>query len=380
MSVTGPQQSGLRFDIYERVHVGNEMIGIQEMDTIELVPHIRVSVEDDQAVLKGHLWLTGTYIGDHGAQTHTLEHLIPVEITMPRSRITRTEDVAIDIDNFDFELLSSRTLNITGVLSLRGLEVRMDQEESDVFSGVDEAPLEIKAIQTLALLSDQRRVFPEDQELDQGGEKAKPLASGNGTVFEDDQDTFPQQEATPVMAEFGHQLPSPGDEMHTDADKQHQGELVTGFDSTYDESLFDAENDQTADPVSSAKPSEKKLSFSSKKTKESADKSSTSLHSLLGFKKDNRNEHSQTLATPIAPILSDESTRERVDWQRRFLTRDSVQSISPEFRKLRMCIVQKNETLESIADRYKIAPRDIVQHNRLPQALVAEGQVIYIPS
>ena len=379
MSVTGPQQSGLRFDIYERVHVGDGMTGIQEMDTIELVPHIRVNVEDDQAVLKGHLWLTGSYIGDHDAQAHTLEHLIPVEITMPRSRITRAEDVAIEIDNFDFELLSSRSLNITGVLSLRGLEVRMDQEESDVLSGVDETVLELEAIHALAARSDRRRVFPEDQELYPNGEKAKSIASGDGTVFVDDPDAFPEQEATPVMAEFGHQLPLLGEELHPDADEQPQGELLAGADGVNDESLLDAEDEPATDSGSSSKPSEKKLNFSSKKTKESAEKPSTSLQSLLSFKKDNRNEHSPTFTTPATPVLSDESIRERVDWQSRFLARDSVQSVSSEFRKLRMCIVQKNETLESIADRYKIAPRDIVQHNRLPQSHVAEGQVIYIP-
>lgn len=167
--------------------------------------------------------------------------------------------------------------------------------------------------------------------------------------------------------------------MHSDADEQHQSELLAGHDGANDESLFHSEDDQAADPLSSPKPSEKKLSFSSKKMKEPAEKPSTPLHSLLSFKKDNRYEHSQTLATPATPVLSDESIRERVDWQSRFLTRDTVQSVSSEFRKLRMCIVQKNETLESIAARYKIAPRDIVQHNRLPQSLVAEGQVIYIP-
>ena len=44
-----------------------------------------------------------------------------------------------------------------------------------------------------------------------------------------------------------------------------------------------------------------------------------------------------------------------------------------------MCIVQKEDTLESIAKRYQITTREIQLMNRLSDQDVTVGQVIYLP-
>nr|WP_240903882.1 LysM peptidoglycan-binding domain-containing protein [Chengkuizengella sediminis] len=45
-----------------------------------------------------------------------------------------------------------------------------------------------------------------------------------------------------------------------------------------------------------------------------------------------------------------------------------------------MCIVQKEETLDTIADKYELNPREILLYNRFSdQEDVFAGQVIYIP-
>ncbi|HEY0828950.1 MAG TPA: hypothetical protein VGE40_12705, partial [Bacilli bacterium] len=116
--------SGLRFDIYERIHLQEGDSGIKELDEIELIPYIQVLNQGEQAVLKGTLQLTGRYASeeeDWGSRI--LEHHIPVEITLPMNRIDKLEDVGVDIENFDVELISSRTLNVTGVLLLKGIVV-----------------------------------------------------------------------------------------------------------------------------------------------------------------------------------------------------------------------------------------------------------------
>ncbi|WJH32534.1 hypothetical protein N6H14_19505 [Paenibacillus sp. CC-CFT747] len=117
------QRSGLRFDIYERVHLPDGLAGVRELEEAELVPHIQVSEERDYAVIKGHLFLSGRYAGDNGELGCRLEHLIPVEITMPFNRVHRVEDIRVEIDQFDIDKLSDRSLNVTGVLSLHGIEM-----------------------------------------------------------------------------------------------------------------------------------------------------------------------------------------------------------------------------------------------------------------
>ncbi|WP_260411004.1 LysM peptidoglycan-binding domain-containing protein [Cohnella xylanilytica] len=136
--------NGLRFDIYERVHLPEDVAAIDELEEIELVPHMQAISLEDQIVLRGHLLLTASYrTPDERSDLHPLEHWIPVEISLPPSRVEKLEDLAVEIDNFDVDLLSSRSLNVTGVLGLKGLQVAAPQTpvwREDGFTIVHQAP------------------------------------------------------------------------------------------------------------------------------------------------------------------------------------------------------------------------------------------------
>ena len=125
------QPYGLRFDIYERVHLSEGVPAIEELEEIELYPRIQVIGQDDHATLRGICYLqerTG-----ESEDSEELKHFIPVEITVPLNRVRSIDDISIEIENFDVDLLSSRSLNITGVLSLRGIE-GFPAEEPQVWS------------------------------------------------------------------------------------------------------------------------------------------------------------------------------------------------------------------------------------------------------
>lgn len=57
------QSHGLRFDIYERIHLSEELPGIAELEEVELIPDIQVIQREDRAELHGQLLLTGLYRG-----------------------------------------------------------------------------------------------------------------------------------------------------------------------------------------------------------------------------------------------------------------------------------------------------------------------------
>ncbi|MNV84491.1 Stage VI sporulation protein D [compost metagenome] len=74
------------------------------------------------------------------------------------------------------------------------------------------------------------------------------------------------------------------------------------------------------------------------------------------------------------PAADDEKSDER-EWKSRFVRGQE----SDAFRKVRLCIVQREETLDSIAEKYQLSARELVLYNRLPGQTVEEGQVLYIP-
>ncbi|MDE5412423.1 stage VI sporulation protein D [Alkalihalobacterium chitinilyticum] len=50
-----------------------------------------------------------------------------------------------------------------------------------------------------------------------------------------------------------------------------------------------------------------------------------------------------------------------------------------QFSKLKMCIIQENESLDTIAERYELSTSQIIRVNRLNEERVEEGQILYIP-
>lgn len=136
--------NGLRFDIYERVQLSDDAPAIEALEEIELSPLIEAAEQEDSILLRGDLLLSGTYraAGAEGG-VGKLEHRIPVEISLPLSRVRQIEELDVEIDHFDVDLLTDRSLNVTGVLGLRGVQTEVREAPvwvEDGFTVAHEAP------------------------------------------------------------------------------------------------------------------------------------------------------------------------------------------------------------------------------------------------
>jgi stage VI sporulation protein D len=325
------QQPGLRFDIYERVQVHEGLSAISELNEVELVPHIQVLTHEEQAILKGNLLLTGNYVGETGEDIRTLEHLIPVEITLPLNRIHRVEDILVEIENFDVDLLSPRSLNVTGVLSLQGVEVISaaadtwnEQEEVTFVHESEEARAELVLdSEYLAPVQDSTLAFLPPAEL--------PIEIQN---------VIPAVESPELELE--------------------PAELT-------------ANDHEETETVIVEEKKEVKLAFG-KKAEDAVDINPYGIKSLLTkassiFQSDKRKEET-------APSVPEESKLDAAGWQRIFLRSEGE---NREFRKVRMCIVQREETLETIAKRYQFNTRELQLYNRLSDQEISAGQILYLP-
>jgi len=454
------QQSGLRFDIYERVHLAEGVTGIRELDEIELVPHIEVHSQDEQAVLKGHLLLSGQYDGEEEAGRQTLEHWIPVEITLPMNRIHRVEDIAVEIENFDVDLLSSRSLNITGVLSLHGIQIPQPSagtpwgEEEMVFVHESEADSEpeqaewslpqagpdwehrsepgaigsdavsppAKSVRTEAgAAGSARRERTEKAAAEPvNGDRAEDTAAEpvnadraedaaaepvNADRAEDtaaepvnadraeetaaepvNADRAEETAAEPVNADRAEETAAepagPGEEAAVNVHPA-EAETAQAVQQTEEEVLEGSLEDMAVKPASETESKkEMKIAFG-KKTEENEAGAAQQFKSMLSkliSREPSGTAGPEAAADEKPKTAGTESEAQRspgdaLEWKRLFLGSQSGE----QFRKLRMCIVQKEETLESIADRYKLNPREIMLYNRLNDQQLTEGQVIYIP-
>ena len=392
------QSYGLRFDIYERIQLSEEVAGIAELEEIELLPYIQVISQEDQAALRGHLILTGLYRGEGEENaTQRLEHYIPVEITVPLNRVTSLDEIGVEIENFDVDLLSERSLNITGVLSLRGIE----SFANDTSSWNAE---------------DFTVVHSPDQQLDYN-ESSRPsqeeLAYSN--VAPSDEHTFGISESVGFGAQDDY---GTSDGIHTPVlhtedelarqkdhsnvwniglkdDKEHitVNEIVIEpilHDENEHSTLHSSDNgllegDVTpvvAVPefVQEEEKAELRIGLGSKKEVPATVQDNVGLSSILTSSRlrtlRDQEQQAQEEQLIAQEINHDHSINEDVQWKSLFLGGTSEKT---PFSKVRLCIVQREETIDLIADRYQMSPRELLLHNRLSEQTIEEGQILYIP-
>lgn len=413
------QQPGLRFDIYERVHLPEEVSAIYELDEVELTPQIRVAVEGDQAIVKGCLLLVGTYSGQadgDSRETKSLQHTIPVEITLPINRIRSVDDISVDIENFDIDLLSPRSLNVTGVLTLNGIEMLSGhsgtwQDEEEVLfvhepSKSDESSNPAWVTEASDRTEQLAGEEPEPEPEIEAQEEAK---SPEDTEFKE-QNT-PQAAAEPQGKSGWHGIagePERNEAQSTASvaaslkaekkrdelpeDNFEDYEALAQYDSDSAEENKTAGATETAEALEASVPDdpdkgEMKIAFGSKKPdggqpfdlktylgkSDEYRKASQSANVSQSAGRPGRGFRSEPVAVP-EPV-AETGANDVLEWKNLFLSANEEQ----QFRKVRLCIVHKDDTVESIAKKYDRKPQEIRLYNSLSDQEVTEGQVIYIP-
>lgn len=487
------QSNGLRFDIYERIHLPQELPGIAELEEVELLPEIRVIQREDRAELYGQLLLTGLYRSEDDL-TQRLEHAIPVEITVPLTRVNALDDISVDIENFDIDLLSMRSVNITGVLSLKGVgsaeappawqqeeytvayspaeewqlrhesgsgdedEVRevdvpagaagdtvlaaeddnqteawavssaqadggtgpetlesiaveaVSEEEEGVLGvaafagGTEEADIRVQAGKNKgndgawAILEQEASDAGDGQNFDAGDGQASDAgsrtqswswpAAGHTPSFEDDfsqgfdeKDFIPagedeeQQAWTSASVQSGiraeEQPPSAEEAPEAGLAAISEPETVAGH-----EPAEQHEGPLLAAAETAEEKADLKIAFGSKEESLSGEPGPLTFSSLLKSSRSQREREDQLVQPEAyeepeaAPGSADSN------WKSRLISRSEGAS---SFRKVRLCIVQREETLDAIAEKYQLSSRELLLYNRLAGQSVEEGQVLYIP-
>ncbi|MBY8912763.1 LysM peptidoglycan-binding domain-containing protein [Bacillus sp. YC2] len=146
-----PHNHRLQFSVEESIcfQKGQE---VSELLSISLDPDIRVQEVNNYVSIKGSLELTGEYNIDHNGHfeeqaaelrfvdevkaredgTAELLHCFPVDITIPKNKVSHLNDVFVFIDAFDYQLTDSRILTIQADLAIEGLLDETEPKEPEV--------------------------------------------------------------------------------------------------------------------------------------------------------------------------------------------------------------------------------------------------------
>ncbi|WP_147532528.1 stage VI sporulation protein D [Bacillus marasmi] len=421
-------QSFLRFSLEESVwfQKGQE---VAELLSISLDPNITIIENDQYVAIRGSLELTGEYkrVDEESVEQDELIstpkfvqsveereegfceflHRFPVDITIPNNRIQSVYDIDVSIDSFDYAVPERSCLRLVAELTISGLygeqqNVPIEEDEQVQDYEVVRSGIEVEEQQEESKIEEEVEI-PQYQRL------------------ESDQVTEEEEELEPLYRSQQEELTSETE------NQSYSPNFVLSYPSDVDEDDFDLEDEEeersqydysrpfTAEaklqpeaaeeeehednpfawvkPSASSQPSAPpppelpkfpEYSFSAKRS-EQPPQDEQNFESPGGamvespqFAVVESPEHeSSSSSSPEKQSIMQKLTKKKSMSIAEFLARKTENELQA---KLKVCIVQQGDTLDSLSDRYDISVQQIMRVNHLEANQgVYEGQVLYIP-
>ncbi|OIJ10297.1 stage VI sporulation protein D [Anaerobacillus arseniciselenatis] len=368
--------------------------------------------------------------------TGEIRHNFPIDVTIPQERINSLDDIYVLVESFDYDLPDRGCIQLTADVAITGMstgyqapqkvveennfvderfneEVADESEVNEEVDHVEEAYEEVGDasdgnIENVVddASSDEERTFHyesyneeenvENETVDQTSDEI------NRNYDQLENDSIEEAVEEPSLQQNEDEY-----ENRDDNEEQDDQEVEQVADEVEDEveEVAEIEHEETPAPSVSfgiikdrpkqeAKQTEGDNQEEEPQAKE--EQSYSTLKSLVGenvrqkfsgvVEEKKRSEQEVSNADNAHEDHSENEVAEQVDETKPpreenalYLTKMLTKGEGEEFKKLKMCIIQEDETLNTIAERYEINPSTLIRVNRLNDSNVEEGQILYIP-
>lgn len=435
------QNNRLQFSVEESIYFksGQE---VSELLSISLDPDILVQEVNDYVSIRGSLELTGEYninqeelLGELSSfptyreadevkvredGTAELLHQFPVDITIPKNKISHLNDVFVFIDAFDYQLTENRLLTIQADLAIEGL---LDEE-------TPEAPVE-EPYEFVHRPEEDYGDMAYDYQLQPEQEEQEELQSEEREhdeiqpVFQ--HDTRAEQEEQAVQEEQEEQ----------EEEEEIKMELVREVAETPEETEELEEQEEQEEPEQPEQPNNQEEAVASgyrsipeaqvqeppffeppklleeedredpffevevRKDPEAAEEQEETVQSYPAFETpadqvepeheahDDEYQLGRLYEREAPKIYESAQEEEELEEDVRetsgsenslYLTKLFAKQEEEDFSRMKICIVQQEDTVDRICERYQLNVQQLLRTNSLSMdAELEEGQILYIP-
>ncbi len=388
--MSGESQSCLRFTLEESVWFqrGQE---VGELLSISLDPDITIQENDQYVTIKGSLMLTGEYQcdpfkGETGdsppgpvrtiqsvteSQTGSLEffHRFPVDISIPKNRIASIYDIDIKVDSFDYDFPEGGSLKLSAELAITGL-YGDQQHGSDLLENTSAAPPESVKEEGYEPYEqvDLEPLYRETEQLFQEHPPYAPLAFEQEGTWEEEEE---EETADVTFSAEARREPKEASQVLS-KDTPHIPEGGQQFNVQEEYGLSMSRDEMAGTPVMPKQPAEmggqeEVLADES----QAASKQEEQASEPVGMGAEESSGHPHDEEAPK------KKTGKKGLSIAEFLARKEETNLT----KIKVCIVQQEDTLQEIAERYDVSVQQLLHVNRLGiDQDVEEGQVLYVPA
>ncbi|WP_263707576.1 stage VI sporulation protein D [Shouchella tritolerans] len=366
------QSSTLTFSIEDSVWL-NQGQQIDEILGMTLTPEIFVDQDGEHVTIKGGLRFVGEYKIDRGVEEEKriddgesfadlsdfrqsgqlvehegeigeIEHLFPIDITIPMARIQHIDDIFVEIASFDYDLPEKGCIQLTADVSISGMKSEKQELEVDT----DDRELE------------------QEEEAEEAEETAFSFTAYKESEGEEPTDESDEQQTAPANEE----------------NPQVNREQVLDISAAFEKALENKhETSLPSEPVL-PRSTENELDVE-QEIEESGE--TTEEVATEDVEEEDRYEESQQQEEALAAdeqeleeALEEPDQKGEREENATYLT-SMLRNEVEQFTKWKMCIIQENETLDTIAERYELSASQLTRYNNLADEQVSEGQILYIP-
>ncbi|WP_284139736.1 MULTISPECIES: stage VI sporulation protein D [unclassified Virgibacillus] len=267
-------------------------------------------------------------------------HRFPVEISVPTYRVEDIENVTVNIASFDYEMPDYTQLRLQATIDIHGISDRADlnttdtakQQEADRFSKEENEEafyIDIKKSEESASSSYESE---SSTKHDESSESSSSSSNAVESTSEEESGRW-KKKKTQTLAEF--------------------------FGKTEE---VESSSSESSGQMSSEESSMESSSSWYESSREAHK------HSEKGKGRNKSSVPDESIESSSASRFADLS----------YLS-DMIRNDEERYAKMRLCIVQENDTLESIAERYQTTSMHIAKKNSLEADSVQAGQLLYIP-
>jgi stage VI sporulation protein D len=396
--------SCLRFSLEESVWFqrGQE---VAELLSISLDPDITIQENDQYVTIKGSLVLSGEYkcaeqdgegAGDPFAAVRLVHsvtereegslefsHRFPVDITIPQNRIESIYDIDITVESFDYDFPERGSLKLSAELAITGLYG--DQQHG----GEDEAE-EAEDLEEDREEEEHEQVNLEPLYKEREEEDTPEYAAFAFSPQEESPAVHPGEEVDPLYQPFSaeakkepeaqpgkEEKPEPVFERNTNPVSlepvEQEPEKELAFQRKEPE--MEVESPTVAAPKEGIQPAAEDFQESPESPAEPVQEVEKKM--IINEKAQQSEEESSSSSEEEPKVKGKKVNKKKGLSIAEFLARKEDSQVA----KIRVCIVQQEDTLQRIAERYDVSVQQLLNINHLGiDQEVSEGQVLYVPA
>ncbi len=414
VALSQENQSCLRFSLEESLwfRKGQE---VEELISISLDPDITIQENDQYVTIRGSLELTGEYksyetnseneeegvtsqkfverVDNREEGTCEFCHRFPVDITIPNNRIQSIYDIDVLVESFDYSIPERSCLKLAAELTISGLyateQQQQPQEEATEievvhraepeYEDVEEVEVELETVQSSY---QDNFLFEAEARKQQDEEESVDVLPKFPTFNYQPQEEFEEEENEPTweLAEARNEENQPSWELQ-EARNQEDPPAVDlqevrneGYHSSWDIEEVKSEESQPAWYFQEAR------SEATQPVQEQGGSLEAEPHPTAQVEEEVSQVESSSAPEEEPPknIKKKKAAKKKSMTLTEFFARKDEDA---EQARVKICIVQKGDTVSSVADRYDVSVQNLLRVNNLEiNQDVYEGQVLYIPS